>query len=90
MGFFSDNKKYVSKEDGIKLKVDKYPQGARYVMVIEDESSPDRHDTYIAYRTADGSYTEGYHGSNLTSDEKRQFGDDFDDFKDNGYHNIGK
>ena len=76
MGWFHcDDDKYVSKEDNIKLKEEKYENTTKYQKIIEDGNY---HDTIIGYRDADGYYIEGGHNGNLTKNEKQQFGSDFD------------
>ena len=76
--FFSDDSKYVSKDDGVK-----YNGAAKYQRI---EEYGDSHDNYFAYRTADGAYTEGYHGENVSNEDKRDLGRSFDDSVNNGSH----
>jgi len=81
--FFSDDNKYVSKEDGVKYKEEKYNGAAKYQRI---EERGDSHDNYFAYRTADGAYTEGYHGENVSNEDKRDLGRSFDNSVNNGPH----
>lgn len=86
MGWFiSNDEKYVSKDDNVKYKEEKYNGAAKYQKIEENNNY---HDTFFATRTADGAYTEAYHGGNMTNDEKRQFGEDFDNRMNEGSHRI--
>lgn len=77
--FFSDDNKFTSKEDGVKLSEDRSnPNDTRFLKV--DEVNPGYHDTYIAHQDSNGRYVEGYHGGNETAEEKKDFGNTFDDY----------
>ncbi len=87
LGSYSDEKKFVSKEDDTKYKQEKYNGAAKYQKIVESKDD-DYYDTYFAYRTADGAYTEGYHGGNLTDKEKKELGKQFDKTAFDGKHKL--
>jgi hypothetical protein len=78
MGWFfnSDNDKFVSKDGNDNYKQTKYDNGDnRYVKVTDLGNG--KHETSFAFKHQNGSYAEGYHGSESTSEEKKNLGNDF-------------
>ena len=90
--FFSNDNKFVSKEDDTKYKEEKYKGASKYQKIVEDKKNDKEnyHDTYGAYRGPDGSYTEFYHGGNMTDEEKKEFGKTVDEAINNGRHFLGR
>ena len=76
--FFADDEKFVAKDDGVKYKQERSDNGTKYQKIVEDKNS-NYHDTYGAFRTNNNNYVEFYHGGNISSSDKKDFGDSIND-----------